>query len=160
VEEDSLPGSENLRVEILDYFETHFGVAREALASLVFQEKNKEIWAASGLLPPGIASTRPPGLRILRRPPIGLKPTSAFLQLLGDRIATSRVEITEIEPLRRLLLGQAISISQPDGLVALSFRRDVLGCGEVRKRKLKALIPVARRKALLDVLLTEEPPPV
>ena len=146
--------SENLKDEVLSYFERRFGVAREVLETLVFQEKNEEMWAASALLPPGIASKRPPGLRILRRTPIGLKPTSTFLQLLGERITTSRVEIEDVDELRRLVLGQAIQASCPDGLVALSFRGDVLGCGAVKGEKLKVLIPVGRRKGLLDALLS------
>ena len=154
-----MPGSENLKAEVLAYFEAHFGVAHEMLAPLVFQEKDDEIWATSAILPPGIYCKRPPGLRILRRSPIGLKPTSTFMQLLGERITASRIEIEEIEELRRLVLGQAIQISHSDGFVALSFCGDVLGCGAVREEKLRVLIPPARRKALLDVLLIEEQPP-
>jgi len=149
-----LPGSESLNDEVFTYFEAHFGVAREVLAPLVFQERNEEIWVASALLPEEITSKRPSGLRILRRTPGGLKPTSTFLQLLGERIIASRVEIGEIEELRQLVLGRAIRASYPDGFVAISFRGDVLGCGAVRGEKLKSLIPAGRRKALLDALLT------
>ena len=148
-----MPGSENLKAVVLTYFETHFGVAREVLAPLLFQERNEEIWAADALLPPGITSKRPSGLRILRRTPIGLKPTSTFLQLLGERITASRVEIEDVDELRRLILGRAIRASCPNGFVAISFRGDVLGCGSVRGERLKALIPAGRRKALLDALL-------
>jgi hypothetical protein len=149
-----LPDFESLNDEVSTYFETRFGVARQVLAPLVFQERDREIWAAGALLPPGITSKRPPGLRILRRTPIGLKPTSTFLQLLGERITASRVEIEDVAELRRLVLGRAIRAYCPDSFVAISFRGDVLGCGMVKEEKLKALIPAGRRQALLDALLT------
>ncbi len=149
-----MPDFESLNDEVFTYFEIRFGVAREVLTPLVFQERDKEIWAAGALLPLGITSKRPPGLRILRRTPIGFKPTSTFLQLLGERITASRVEIEDVDELRRLVLGRAIPASYPDSFVAISFRGDVLGCGVVRGEKLKALIPAGRRKALLDALFT------
>lgn len=100
-----MPACENLKNEVLTYFETHFGVAAKALAGLIFQEKDQEIWATSALPCEGISSRRPSGMRILRRTPSGLKPTSTFLQLLGERITAARVEIQEINTLRRLLFG-------------------------------------------------------
>ncbi|RLE35736.1 hypothetical protein DRJ12_04920 [Candidatus Acetothermia bacterium] len=78
--------------------------------------------------------------------PDGLKPTSTFLILLGDRITLSRND------LRSLLLGRTIPASSPDGYVALSYNGDVVGCGRVRGGKLQALIPTGRRRELLEIL--------
>ena len=153
-----MPDLENLKDEILIYFETRFGVARELLAPLCFQAYHDEIWAASACLPDGISARRPTGLRILRRIQSDLKPTSSFLQLLGERITTSRVDLPDIGTLKQLLLGVAIVTCAPDGFVAISFCGDVLGCGVVKEERLRALIPTGRRKELLDILLVEAQP--
>jgi len=150
-----LPDSENLKDEVLTYFKAHFGVAQEVLSLLTFQEKDKEIWAASAPLPEGIFSRRPSGLRILRRISSGLKPTSTVLQLLGDHITASRVEMVDVKELRMLLLGQTLPVDVPDGFVAIVFRRDVLGCGVVKGKRLRVLIPTAKRRDLLETLKFE-----
>ena len=84
--------------------------------------------------------------------PHAFKPTSLFLQVLNTRINVSRVEIESLDLLRHLLLGQTSDTSLTDGFVALSFRGDLLGCGVVKNGKLRVLIPVQKRKELLDCL--------
>jgi len=148
-----LPDSSALREEALRFFEQRFGVPRESLADLTFIEGREEIWACSSVPPPGIEPDRPSGVRALRRQTDGLKPTSAFLIALGDRITASRVDL-DADGLRRVLLGQRIPSPsrQSDGYGALCFRGDVIGCGKVRGGSLKGLIPTGRRRELLGVL--------
>jgi len=143
-----------LREEALRLFEQRFGVPRESLVDLTFIERREEIWACSSVPPPGIEPARPSGLRALRRQVDGLKPTSAFLIALGDRITASRVDLDADNTLRRVLLGQRIPSpsQQADGYVALCFRGDVIGCGKVRDSSLRGLIPTGRRLELLGAL--------
>jgi NOL1/NOP2/fmu family ribosome biogenesis protein len=142
-----------LRERILSLFGRRFGIPREALADFTFHERREEIWACSGSPPCGIESARPSGLRAFRSQPDGLKPTSAFLTALGDRITASRVDL-DLDALRDVVLGQRIPApSEPtDGYVALCFRGDVLGCGKIRSGLLQALIPTGRRRELLAAL--------
>ena len=145
-----------LREEALRLFEQRFGVFRESLVDVTFIERREEIWACRSIPPAGLEPRRPPGLRALRRQEDGLKPTSAFLIALGDRITASRVDLNA-DALRRVLLGQRIPSpsQQTDGYVALCFRNDVIGCGRVRSGSLQVLIPTARRRDLLGALAAD-----
>jgi len=142
--------------EALRLFEGRFGVDRTFLAQITFIELRDEIWAYRSIAPAGIASNRPPGLRALRRHGERLKPTSTFLIALGNRITTSRIDLS-VDTLRRVLLGQRIPYpsSLEDGYVALCFRRDVIGCGRIRGEMLQALIPTGRRRELLGALTAD-----
>jgi NOL1/NOP2/fmu family ribosome biogenesis protein len=99
-------------------------------------------------------SRRAPGLRALRIQPDGLKPTSVFLVHLGDWITSSRIEVDR-DALRRLASGQPLPSDREDGYVALSYRGDVIGCGQVRRGALRAVIPTGRRRELLEALAAD-----
>ncbi len=153
-----MPAYENLHDEVAAFFSSRFGVAREVSEQLTFTERGgEEIWATTAPTPIGIASSRPAGVRALRRMPRGLKPTSVFLSLLGDRITSGRMEIEDVNAMKRLLLGQPVPCTL-DGYVAISFRGDVLGCGAVRDGKARALIPTHKRRVLLGCLESEQEP--
>ncbi len=149
-----MPESGSLREEALSYFAERFGVSEEAFSEIIFIERKGEIWAASVTSPPAIFGVRPPGLRALRRMRDKLKPTSLFLRFLGDRITTSRVEITTAKDLRTLLLGGELPSLLSPGYVAISFRGDVIGCGTVSAGYVKAALPTGRKKELLEILET------
>jgi len=138
-------------LEAVAFYETEFGVERTWLEQLVYHERGDEVWATSALGIPALDAPRLPGLRILRRTPHGLKPTSVFLALLGDRVTKRRVEVN-LEDLRSLLLGQWIAADVPDGFAAIVFEGDVLGCGRARHGRVRALIPTGRRQELLGAL--------
>jgi len=143
--------SDHLRQEVVDYFAHRFGVDTQWLSSLSFVERQDEIWATSAPPLPGLHAARLPGLRVLRRAPSGLKPTSVFLSLLGNRITTSRIDVDD-ERLHKLLNGQRIAIDHSEGHVAIVYRGDVLGCGRLHGGLLRALIPTGRRRELLNAL--------
>jgi len=140
--------------EILSFLQERFGVAPERLAGLKFYERSDQIWVASAFPPPGIGWKRPPGLRAFRRMPDGLKPTSAFLIQLADRITASRILLSH-EELLSLLLGRSLPAPNPNGYVALSHQGDVIGCGRIRAGRLQALIPTGRRRELLEILTAD-----
>jgi len=148
-----LPASNELRREVLDLFGRRFGVPPEVLERLTFEERHGEIWARSAEPPSGLVAVRPVGIRALRRQAAGIKPTSAFLILLGDRILASRVELA-LPDLRLVLLGHRIRLAgdPSDGYVALCHRGDVLGCGRLSAGLLSGLLPTGRRRELLAAL--------
>ena len=143
--------NDQLRSEVVSFFASRFGIDREFLSRLAYRERSNEVWAVSAEPPPGIVSRRPPGLRILRRTPDGLKPTSAFLIHLGKRITSSRVDLDR-GTLESLLLGRRLETEDENGYVALSFAGDVVGCGRVHRGHLQAVIPTGRRRELLLAL--------
>lgn len=149
-----MPGCGNLDDEVRAVLSGRFGVPGEALLPLFFEERGEEVWASTIPSPPDLYLARPLGVRAFRRGPGGLKPTSTLLVLLGQEIRSARVEIAEVSLLRHLLLGQEIPCDLSPGFVALSFRGDVLGCGEARLGRLRTLLPTGRRKELLDLLDT------
>ncbi len=152
-----MPEFKDPRSEAITYFETQFGVARTWLETLRYVERQGGIWATSATDIPPLASPRLPGLRVLRRAPAGLKPTSVFLALLGDRITVRRVE-ADSGQLEKLLLGQWLATDLSDGHFAVVFRGDVLGCGTARGSRMRALIPTGRRRELLNALAHIEEP--
>ena len=143
--------SDRVSVEVRAYFEERFGVDRAALCGLRFRERGDDIWADRSSEPIDIVARRPPGLRVLRRTPHGLKPTTAFLIHLGARITASRVEV-DLDRLEALLMGRKLDTLQSDGFVALSYRGDVVGCGRIGRGLLRAVIPTGRRRELLVAL--------
>ena len=147
-----MPDSESLRDEVIVYFETRFGVPPSFFSVFSFEERKGEIWATTAPCSSDLSTLRPSCLRIMRRMPHAFKPTSLFLRVLNTRITASRIEIERLDLLRHLLLGQTSDISLTDGFVAISFRGDLLGCGVVKNGRLRALIPVQKRKELLDCL--------
>ncbi len=147
-----MPDSESLRDEVIVYFETRFGVFPSFLSVFSFEERKGEIWATTAPCPLDLSTLRPSGLRIMRRMPHAFKPTSLFLRVLNTRVTASRIEIERLDLLRHFLLGQTSETSLTDGFVAISFRGDLLGCGVVKNGRLRALIPVQKRKELLDCL--------
>lgn len=151
-----MPDSNGAREEALHVFERRFGVPPDALADLTFVERPDEIWVCRSHPPSGIQPERPSGLRALRRVGTSLKPTSAFLAALGERITTSRVDLDR-DSLRAVLLGRRILLTDPpaDGYVALCYRGDVLGCGQLRGGLLHGLIPTGRRRELLAALAVD-----
>jgi len=146
--------NDRLREEILGFFADRFGVSRSIFDGLHLDEHGDDIWAASDGPHPNLSARRPAGLRILRRTPKGLKPTSSFLILLGSRVLRARVEL-QINDLESILLGRRLTTSLSDGHAALSYRGDIVGCGHVRNGEVQALIPTGRRRELLEALAEE-----
>lgn len=147
-----MPVSPELRQAVTTFYVQQFGIPESFMQDLHIEANKEEIWGGTGTVLPGIYSPRAIGLRIGRNFPKGFKPTSVFLTALGPLITRSRVAV-DLGQLRKLLLGQRIPFSgTATGYVALSYAGDILGCGQSRGQKLRALIPTGRRKELLDLL--------
>ena len=151
-----MPAYENLYEEVTSFFSSRFGVAPSVLEQFTFIERQGgEIWAASAPSPPGIRSSRPAGVRALRRMPHGLKPTTVFLCLLGGNITSCRAEVSDLHIIKKLLLGQPIPYAIENGYAAISYRGDILGCAVAKEGSLRALIPTQKRRELLGCMESE-----
>lgn len=145
--------SDPARAAVCALFVDRFGVDARFLATLRWIETNQEVWVVSELPPAGVTHVRPPGIRAARLHPSGIKPTSHFLTLLGNRMTRSQAAVNRPQ-LRQLLLGQRIAWpdGDADGFVAIRLADDVLGCGVLRRGRLSAPIPTGRRRELLSIL--------
>jgi NOL1/NOP2/fmu family ribosome biogenesis protein len=147
-----LPASEELKHSALSLYRDRFGVIWPPEWRLHVHDSQQEVWATTADPLPGIAASRPIGLRMARWFPSGIKPTSVFLIALGALVTRSRVMISTQE-LQHLLLGHRIPcVSVEPGFVALTFLGDTIGCGQVGAGELRTLIPTGRRRELLEIL--------
>ena len=148
-----LLASENLSLtEIRSLLVNRYGISEPFVDRLRFTVRGDEIWATTAPETEWeTIASRPPGIRALRMLPRGVKPTSGFLVFLGSEVRSARVEIEDQKELEQLLLGRSSPSEREDGYVAVSFCGDVIGCGEVRHGKLRALLATGRRNTLLHI---------
>ena len=88
------------------------------------------------------------GIRAFRDTGIGIKPTTYFLQFLGDRIDRNVVELDREELEKLVFERETIGCGLTPGYVALKFRGDIIGCGLNRTEGLETQIPKGRAKTL------------
>ncbi len=94
------------------------------------------------------------GIRALRDTGIGLKPTTYFLQWLGNRITKNKLEMDK-EILDRLVFDREVLTEFSgitNGYVALMYKGEVLGCGLKKNSGLVTQIPKGRAKMLKNIL--------
>ncbi len=149
-----MPASERPSLlEIRHLLSGRYGIRESFLNGLRFVVRRDEIWVTtapeSGW--ESIAS-RPAGIRALRLLPRGIKPTSGFLAFLDGEIRANLIAIERRAAFEKLLLGRSLPSEGDDGYVAVSFRGDIIGCGEVRRRELRLLLSTGRRNTLLHIL--------
>jgi hypothetical protein len=146
------------RQEALDYLDSRFGVPAACFLRASFAETaDGEIWISTDSARGELRTRRPSGLRALRRTPLGLKPTSAFLVSIGPFITGSRIDVDRAA-LRLLALGRRIPCAGRDGYVALAHDGAVVGCGLLTDGTVNSLIPTGRRRELLDILDAPQSP--
>lgn len=147
-----MPGSEKTEKaeEAIEYVKERFGVDIGEIEGLKFEEVSGDIWLTSEDETSLEAETQ--GIRAVRVMDIGLKPTTYFLQLLGDDISRNVVEVTEDE-FKALLSGDMIERDMSEkGYVALEFEGKVFGCGFYMDDLVSSRIPEGRAKELLGTL--------
>lgn len=144
-----MPGSEKAE-EAVKYMKQRFGVDMEEVEGLELREVSGDIWVASEEKTSLEAETE--GIRAVRLMDIGLKPTTYFLQLLGDRISKNIVELDERE-FEALLGGEMVEREMDEkGYVALMYRGKVFGCGFYMDELVSSRIPEGRAKELAGAL--------
>ena len=149
-----LPASAKLSLnDIRCLLRDRYGIRERFLDELRFIFRNDEIWVTTAPESDWESiAPRSAGIRALRIMPRGIKPTSGFLAFLGEEIRTGLVDIDDQAAFEKLLLGRPWPSERENGYVAVSFRGDVIGCGEVRHDQLRLLLATGRRNALLHIL--------
>ncbi|MFB6199350.1 MAG: hypothetical protein ABEJ83_00605 [Candidatus Nanohaloarchaea archaeon] len=135
-----------------NYLEEQFNVSRDELSCYRFEERAGSLWLVSEKLETEL-ETQTKGIRALRDRDQGLKPTTYFLQLLGDKIKRNMVKVDRDEALKLLRREEMIErdLGQ-EGYVALRYEGRVLGCGFYKNGKVSSRIPKARSQELEQVL--------
>ncbi|MGC9529398.1 MAG: methyltransferase RsmF C-terminal domain-like protein [Candidatus Bipolaricaulaceae bacterium] len=150
-----MPSYDDRTEEALAFLAAHFGVVD--LPGLVV-EPDGDLWLTTAGEPPASVPCRAIGLRLLRRLPGGLKPTSFGLMALGDRIRRQRVELSPRQ-LWTLLHGRPLPYhgDASPGYVALCLNGEVVGCGLLQGGHLRCQIPTGRRRDLLNAMSAGHP---
>ncbi len=122
------------------YFENRFGVPNEIMVRYDFYEHAQGVWAYSGEIL-NLNELEIIGVRALRKRK-GIKPTTAFLRIIG-KYAIENVVLLEYEEALRFLMGDRIkrNLSTEPGFVIVKFNKDVLGCGLHTDNELISQIP-------------------
>ncbi len=141
-----MPNSQN---EAYEYLEERFGVTREDLEPLELRKINGDFWLAPE---ENDLQAETAGIRALRSSERGFKPTTYFLQLLGDRISKNAVELSDEEYSTILDREMIEKTGLEKGYVALIYEGDVIGCGFFKNELVSTRISKARTKHLVDIL--------
>jgi len=141
-----LPNSRN---EAYNYLEERFGVKKRDIEPLELRKINGDFWLAPAETE---LQTETEGIRAIRSSGHGFKPTTYFLQLLGDRISRNRVELSE-EEFKDILARKMIDKTDFEkGYVAIDYEGDIIGCGYFKNDLVSTRISKARTKHLTDIL--------
>ncbi len=123
-----------------------FGIPLEKLQRYSFWERGRKVWAFSGELWE-IKNIEALGIKALTRGR-DLKPSTAFLRIVGEYATRNVVHLPEDEALL-FLKGEDVKIDAPveHGYVIVRCHADILGCGFYRKeeKRLQSLVPAKYR---------------
>lgn len=141
-----LPNSQSNAYE---YLQRRFGIEEKDIQPLTLRERNDDFWLVKGESNLNIETD---GIRALRVSNRGFKPTTYFLQMLGESIDKNIVEITG-EELEILLNREMIERKDLDkGYVALKYDDLILGCGYFMNEKVSTRISKSRSAHLRNIL--------
>ncbi len=123
-----------------NFFVEKYGIPKDIMESYDFYHRGKGIWAFSGEFVEENAETI--GIRALR---IGksLKPTTAFLRIVGKH-ATKNVAILDEISFLKFLRGEDVeyhNVRLERGYIIVRNSRDILGCGYYTGEKIISAIP-------------------
>ncbi len=98
------------------------------------------------------------GIRALRDTGMGLKPTTYFLQVVGEDISKNVIELDRASLKKMVFDREKISLNESknnveNGYVALEFMGEIIGCGLKKNDGLVTQIPKGRAKILEDILI-------
>lgn len=129
-----------------EYFKERFGVDCRRLG-IRFEERHGDYWATSDSKFPDNCITK--GVRALRVNERRVKPTTYFLQLVGEQISKNVFEPSEKN--LKLLLDREKMIEtdfNSDGYVAIRFNDRILGVGLYRAGVVSNKISKSRSQQL------------
>lgn len=139
----------NSQSDAYNYLEKRFGIEKRDLGPLSLRERNSDFWLVLGETGLNVETD---GIRALRVSNRGFKPTTYFLQLIGDKAEKNIVELSD-EELVVLLNREMINrTGMEKGYVALKYEGRVLGCGYFMNEKVSTRISKSRSQHLRNIL--------
>lgn len=151
-----MPGSENREKVVVEdawnYIEERFGINKEELEDYKIIKKAGDFWLTSQDDEPDL-EYETVGIRFLRDTGKYIKPTTYGLQILGDRIESSNLEVSKDE-LMTLLNGDMIErdMGIEKGYVAIIYGGRVIGCGLYKDELVSSRISTGRAGELENLL--------
>ncbi|MFQ5606980.1 MAG: hypothetical protein ACE5GA_03460 [Candidatus Zixiibacteriota bacterium] len=146
--ECEIPAEE--RARIVSYFSERFGISESLFDGFRFTGASHErvyMVPREMIHHPKQSSA---GLNIARLGR-GVKPSTNFLQMFNGSILKNRLELTR-ESAREFIAGDKITFESDetekstDGYVAVAYRGDCLGCGFLRGKVLRNMLPKSHRR--------------
>jgi len=123
-----------------EYFVERFGVPAEIIEKYHFYEHGRNIWAYTGkfIKTNNVECVGVRALRVKKN----IKPTTAFLRVIGNHCTKNVVELTN-EQRTVFMRGQKIegTFSAEPGYVVVKHGEDILGCGLLTRTGLESQIP-------------------
>lgn len=151
-----MPGSESreeIRVQdAWNYLEERFNISKTDLEGYRIIKKSGDFWITSDVEQPDL-EYETVGIRFLRDTGKYLKPTTYGLQILGDKISSACVDVSQ-EELEVLLDGDMIE-REPDiekGYVAVAYQGEVVGCGLYKDELVSSRVSRGRAEELRKLL--------
>lgn len=122
---------------------------KEDLLPLELREINGDYWLAQA---ESSLKTETSGIRALRASERGFKPTTYFLQMLGDKVEKNIVNLSD-EEFEKILQREMIEITGMEkGYVAMKYEGKVIGCGYFMNELVSTRISKSRTKQLRQIL--------
>ena len=127
------------RNDYREYFVKKFGISWEVISHYTFWERGRKVWAFSGK-PLELEEVEILGIKALTKGK-DLKPSTAFIRIIGKHATRNVVKISD-EEAYRFLRGETLEIEADveRGYVIVTTAEDVIGCG-FYDGKLRSLIP-------------------
>lgn len=151
-----MPGSESreeIRVQdAWNYLEERFNISKTDLEGYRIIKKSGDFWITSDVEQPDL-EYETVGIRFLRDTGKYLKPTTYGLQILGDKISSACVDVSQ-EELEVLLDGDMIerNLDVEKGYVALVYKGEVVGCGLYKDELVSSRVSRGRAEELRELL--------
>lgn len=140
----------NLPNKGYQYLENRFGVTEKDLKPSQLIEVNGDLWIHTSKNKDNL-EYQTQGIRALRKSDRGFKPTTYFLQQIGEHISTNKIEMTEKQFQKIINREMFDAEREEDGYVALSYQNSVIGCGFYKNQKISTRIPKNRSKELKKI---------
>lgn len=141
-----------MRKDLLSYFEGRFGLEPSAFDDFgLYMASRGRVY-----LGPRRIIDRPRVVTVgllVARTGGAIKPTTNLLQAFGRRVTKNRVELTRAQAIA-YAKGDDLSLEEgqlagaSDGYILLSYESFPLGCGLLKKRSVKNMLPKAKRLEL------------
>ncbi len=121
---------------------------KEFFTNFSFYKKSNSIWGTSQETKK-YDNCKTQGIRALRDTNLGKKPTTYFLQLIGEKIQKNIYELSQKE-FNEIILNREVRKKQEFGYgyIAFRYKNKIIGCGLQDREGIKTQIPKGRTNIL------------